>query len=268
MIGHTTEPNTKRSDNVQALSRALGILKYLAETEDGAKLTEIARAVQLAPSTTHRLLTTLQRDRFVMFDVENAHWYVGVQSFVVGNAFRHGREDLVRLARPFLRRLVEQTGETANLAIEDDGMVVYLAQMESRQTVRAIAKTGGRAYMHSSALGKVLLAGRDSTDIERVFEARGLPQFTDYSIHSLQSLLPALSLVRRQGFGVDDQEYALGLRCVGAAIYNHEGQAVAAVSISGPTVRVTQERVAELGATLRRVAQTMSAELGGKVPDL
>ncbi len=267
MSGTENEAEMPRSDNVQALSRALSILKCLAETEDGAKLTEIARAVHLPPSTTHRLLTTLQRDRFVMFDVENAHWYVGVQSFVVGNAFRHGREDLVRLARPFLRRLVEQTGETANLAIEDDGMVVYLAQMESRQTMRAIAKTGGRAYMHSSALGKVLLAGRAREDIEPLLAMRGLPQFTEYSICTMSDLWTALLQVRSQGFGVDDQEYALGLRCVGAPIYNHEGQTVAAVSVSGPTVRVVQERIAELGAVLRRAAQAMSAELGGKMPE-
>eukprot|EP01037_Dinobryon_pediforme_P013879 gene13879-13994_t len=256
----------KRSDNVQALSRALSILNFLAESDDGAKLTEIARAVHLAPSTTHRLLTTLQRDRFVMFDGDNSHWSVGVQSFVVGNAFRHSREDLTRRARPFLRRLVDQTGETANLAIEDDGMAVYMAQVESRQTMRAIAKTGGRAFMHSSALGKVLLAGRSDDEVERLLGPRGLPQFTEYSLATWPDLMANLAQVRRQGFGVDDQEYALGLRCVGAAVFNHEGDAVAAVSISGPTVRVTHERLAELGAAVRRIAAAMSAELGGKSP--
>ena len=256
----------KRSDNVQALSRALAILNRLAESEDGAKLTELARAVDLPASTTHRLLTTLQRDRFVSFDSETAHWCVGVQSFVVGNAFRHGRDELARLARPFLRRLMVESGETANLAVEDDGMAVYLAQVESRQPMRAITKTGGRVFMHSSALGKAILARRPRAVIEKLVGERGLTRFTEFTLTEAGDLLKNLGEVSQLGYGLDDQEYTLGLRCVGAAVYNHDGEAIAALSVSGPTIRVTRERVAELGALVRRAAEGLSAELGGKVP--
>ena len=256
----------KRSDQVQALSRALAILKVLSGHEEGAKLTEVARAVGLAASTTHRLLTTLQRDRFVNFDGETSHWCVGVQSFIVGNAFRHAREDLVRLARPYLRRLVDLTGETANLAVEDDGMAVYLAQAESRQTMRAIVKTGGRVFMHSSALGKAMLAARPSSFTGQVILQHGLKSFTDKSVVDDAALLAELAQVRIRQFAIDDEEYNLGLRCVAAAIHDHDGYAVAALSISGPTVRLTQARVAELGAIVAKMAAVLSAEIGGHAP--
>lgn len=258
----------KRGDHVQALSRALAILKLLADQEDGAKLTDVARAVGLAASTTHRLLTTLQRDRFVVFDAETAHWCIGVQSFIVGNAFRHSRQDLVRIARPYLRRLVDLSGETANLAVEDEGMAVYLAQAESRQTMRAIVKAGGRVLMHSSALGKVMLASRPRSFVDKVILQHGLNGFTEKTIVEEAQLFRELVMLQNQQFGVDDEEYALGLRCVASAIYDHEGVPVAAVSVSGPTLRVTRERVPELGAIVRSIAQGLSAEIGGRVPKM
>ncbi len=258
----------KRSDHVQALSRALAILKVLAQSEDGAKLMEVARAVGLAASTTHRLLTTMQRDRFVAFDVETAHWCVGVQSFIVGNAFRNSREDLVRLARPYLRRLVDLTGETANLAVEDEGMAVYLAQAESRQTMRAIVKTGGRVFMHSSALGKALLANRPKETIERVIAQHGLASFTDNTLTDAPAFFEELAKVKAARFAVDNEEYAWGLRCVASAIYDHEGAPVAALSISGPGLRVFPARVAELGAIVAKMAASLSKEIGGKNPKI
>lgn len=248
---------------VQSLTRALTVLNALARHDDGMTLTEVSRSVDLAPSTAHRLLTTLQQERFVHFDGETSRWLVGVQAFIVGNGFHQAR-DIGAVARPFLRRLVEETGETANLAVEDEGMAVYLGQVESRQLMRAIAKPGGRVFMHSSALGKALLAAMPGAEVTRILRERGLPAFTPRTIGQPARLLRHLDEVRAQGFGVDDQEYALGLRCIAAAVFDPHGQPAAAVSVSGPTVRVTSERVPELGACLRRVAAEITAELGGR----
>ncbi len=256
-------PSARRNSNVQALTRAMGALNILAQHDLGMTLSELARAAGLAPSTAHRLLTTLQDERFVRFDAETMRWLVGVQAFIVGNAFLQSR-DVGRIARPFLRRLVEETGETANLAIEDEGMAVYLGQVESRQLVRAIAKPGGRVFMHSSALGKAILAAMPRPEAVRIIRERGLPVFTPRTIDEPGRLLRHLDQVRAQGFGLDDQEYALGLRCVAAAVLDADSLPIAAVSVSGPTVRVTSERLPELGAAVRHVAAEITAELGGR----
>jgi IclR family acetate operon transcriptional repressor len=254
---------TERSGNVQALTRALMILNILAEHEGGLSLTEVARTAGLAPSTSHRLLTTLQQERFVGFDRELTRWLVGVRAFTVGNAFLHSR-DLVRAARPYLERLMEETAETANLAIEDEGMAVYLGQVQSRQLMRAIAKPGGRVFMHSSAVGKAILAALSPAKAAKITQQCGLPVFTPRTIHDPRRLLRQLEEIHRRGFAVDDEEYAVGLRCVAAAVLDEDGIPLGAVSVSGPTVRVTRERVSELGAAVCQVVDELTAELGGR----
>jgi IclR family transcriptional regulator, acetate operon repressor len=251
------------SGNVQALTRALTILTILAQHEDGSTLTEVARTAGLAPSTAHRLLTTLQQERFVRFDRELTRWLIGVQTFAVGNAFLHSR-DAGRTARPYLQRLMEETRETANFAIEDEGMAVYLGQVQSRQLMRAIAKPGGRVFMHASALGKAMLAALPSTAAAKIVRDHGLPVFTPRTIDTPPRLLRHLEQVRQQGFAVDDEEYAAGLRCVAAAVVDEDGAPLGAISVSGPTVRIPPERIGELGATVRRIADELTAELGGR----
>jgi IclR family acetate operon transcriptional repressor len=249
------------SGNVQALTRALTILTVLAQHEDGSTLTEVARTAGLAPSTAHRLLTTLQQERFVRFDRELTRWLIGVQTFAVGNAFLHSR-DAGRTARPYLQRLMEETRETANFAIEDEGMAVYLGQVQSRQLMRAIAKPGGRVFMHASALGKAMLAALPSAAAK--IRDHGLPVFTPRTIDTPPRLLRHLEQVRQQGFAVDDEEYTAGLRCVAAAVVDENGVPLGAVSVSGPTVRIPPERIGELGATVRRIAEELTMELGGR----
>jgi IclR family transcriptional regulator, acetate operon repressor len=256
-------PTADRSGHVQALTRALTMLNIVAQHEDGISLTEVARTAGLAPSTAHRLLTTLLQERFVQFDRELARWVIGVQAFTVGNAFLHSR-DVGRAARPYLQRLMEETRETANLAIEDEGMAVYLGQVQSRQLMRAIAKPGGRVFMHASAIGKAILAALPRTEAAKIIHHRGLPVFTPHTIDTPPRLLRQLEEVRRQGFAVDDEEYAAGLRCVAAPVVDEDGAPLGAVSVSGPTVRIPSERMTELGAAVRRIADELTAALGGR----
>jgi IclR family transcriptional regulator, acetate operon repressor len=265
IIAKLKKPSGERVGHVQALTRALSVLSTLAEHDEGMTLTEISRATQLAPSTTHRLLTTLQQERYIRFDSETSHWLIGVQAFVVGSSFVRSR-DIVRVARPFLRRLVDVSGETANFVIEDEGMAVYIGQAESRQTVRAIARPGGRVFMHNSALGKTILASLPQDQVVKIIERHGLPSFTSQTIKDPNELMQHLEKVRLQGFGVDDEEYAVGLRCVAAAVFDEEGTPLGAMSVSGPTVRLSSERVLVLGAAVRSVADEVTAELGGRRP--
>ena len=132
----------KRSGHTQSVSRALSLLIKLSEEPEGLNLSELARRVKLAPSTAHRLLTTLQLDQFVRF--EDGRWLIGVQSFNVGSSYMRAR-DICYMARPYLRFLMQETGETSNLALVENDELVYLAQTECPELMRALARPGAKS---------------------------------------------------------------------------------------------------------------------------
>ncbi len=249
-------------DTVQSLSRALHLLNVVAASDQGLSLSETARAASLAVSTAHRLLTTLQQDKFVRFDTERSVWVIGVQAFIVGNAFPRAR-DLIAMARPLMRQLMEKSGETVNLAVEDQGFAVYVAQVECRKLMRAISRPGGRAPMHASGVGKALLAAMPAADVEAIIALRGLAKETDKTIDTLPKLRAELDAIRARGYAIDDEENGVGLRCAAATIYGEHGDAVAALSLSGPAARIGNAAIATMGEAVKDTAQRITAQFGG-----
>ncbi len=258
------EAGAERAGGVQSLARALRLLQAIARSHDGLTLTELAQTVGLPPSTAHRLLSTLQAERFVRFDPIGHLWQVGVEAFTVGNGFVRTR-DVVLMARPRMRRLMEESGETVNLylAAEEGEAAVCMAQVECRQMMRAIARPGGRVALHCSGVGKALLAWMSEREVGRALERHGLPQVTDNTIRTPAALRAELERTRARGFAVDDEEHAVGLRCVAAAVLDEHGRPLAGLSVSGPTARVADHRLALLGALVAGAAREITAELGG-----
>jgi len=138
---------------VQSLSRALSLLEKIASADAGISLSVLAASVGLAASTTHRLLSTLEQHGFATLDAERGVWTIGVKAFTVGNAFLSNR-DMVATARPFMRRLMEQSGESVNLAMLDRDEAVFLSQVECREMMRMMVALGGGAPLHASGAGK------------------------------------------------------------------------------------------------------------------
>jgi len=207
-------------DQVQSLVRALTLLNRIAESPDnGATLTDLAQQVGLPASTAHRLLTTLEQERYVKFNPEGRQWSIGVQAFVTGCSFTKTRS-LVALARPHLRHLMEESGETVNLAVEDEGEAVYLAQVECRQIMRVFARPGSRVPLHCSAVGKAILSAVSDRRLTKVLQRRGMPRLTVKTITAPAALRADLDRARAAGYALDDEEQALGLRCVAAAIHD------------------------------------------------
>jgi IclR family acetate operon transcriptional repressor len=240
-------------------------MRHLADSPGGLTLTEVAEAAKLPPSTTHRLLTTLESERFVRPDAQAGVWRIGVAAFFVGSAFARSRDKL-SLTRPFLNRLMEQSGETANLYVESDGETVCIGQIESRHAMRAITGVGGRVMLHCSAVGKALLAHMEPARRAKLLPRPMLAPVTAATITRRDQLERALEQVRALGYAVDDEEHALGLRCVAAPVFDEHGQAVAAMSISGPSARIPQARLAELGGAVAQAAQEATREYGGQAP--
>ncbi|HEV2675961.1 MAG TPA: IclR family transcriptional regulator C-terminal domain-containing protein [Aliidongia sp.] len=246
---------------VQSLGRALDLMESVAAAEQGAGLSELAKATGLAPSTAHRLLKTLQQRRYVSHDAERGLWFVGVQSFTVGAAFLRTR-NVVAAARPVMRQLMEESGESVSLAVLDGADAVYLAQIECRAMMRALARPGGRAPLHCSGVGKALLAALAEGERVPLYQRIDFTRYTEHTLTDADVLEAALRPVAARGFAIDDEEFALGLRCVAAAIRDEYGEPVAAISCSGPTARVTAERVEPLGRLVAAAAAEIALALG------
>lgn len=255
-----------RRDSVQSLVRALNIVNHIATSDEGLTLTRIAEQVGLAASTVHRLLTTLEQERYVHFDPEKRRWLIGVQTFVAGNAFLKTR-NLVAVARPYMRALMEECRETVKLAVESKGEALYLSQSEGPQTAAGPTSAGARVPLYCSGVGKALLSGKSDAELVKLLPRKGMRRLTMNTIVSGSSLRDDLALARERAYAVDNEEHAIGLRCVAAPVFNEFRQPVGAISISGPATRIRQTDVPRLGDLARRRADQITAKFGGTRPD-
>lgn len=250
--------------SVQALDRALSLLELLADA-DGLTLTELAHKAEMAPSTAHRLLTTLEGRGFADQDREQGTWRIGVGAFRVGSAFLRNRK-VVTMGRAVMRGLMEATGETVNLGIADGAEVVFISQFESHAPMRAFFRPGRRGPIHASGLGKAILAARGDEEVRALFRDRKLARFTDNTITRLRAFLAELAKIRQRGWSLDDEEHTLGMRCIAAAVYDEYGEPLAGVSVSGPSVRLPDSRLAALGPAVAEAAAEITESIGGWRP--
>ena len=263
--GRPPGPNSRAGDgHNQSLARALTLLEGLSQTPGGINLTDLSQQLGMPAATVHRLLSTFEAMDFAEQD-EAGLWYVGLKAFTVGNAFLQ-RRDLVGSARPHMQALVDACGETVNLGIVDDGEAVFISQVESPEMMRMIARLGSRSPIHASGDGKAILAHLSERRVTQILERRGLARFTERTIDSPAALRDELEQVRRLGYVLDDEEHAIGLRCVAAPIFDENGQPLAAISLSGPKARLVDGRLGELGSAVVQTAEDITAALGGRKP--
>jgi len=256
--------NNQATGSVQSLDRALALLEVIAR-EDGLTLTDLAQRAGVPPSTAHRILATLQSHEYVSHDEERGLWLIGVRAFEVGSSFLRNRK-LAQTGRAIMRELMEECGETVNLAIEDEGSIVFISQAESHHAIRAFHRPGSRGAIHASGVGKALLAALPNDKVRRILHKTGLEEFTPQTLTDPDRLFEELNASRERGWTIDNEERTTGMRCIAAAIYNEHEEAFAGLSISGPTVRMTDERLGELGPKVRRAARDITKSIGGRAP--
>ncbi|MFT4730006.1 MAG: IclR family acetate operon transcriptional repressor [Granulosicoccus sp.] len=263
--GRPRLPTNELSGNtVQALER--GLLLLLALSKGGnANLTNLALQVGMPPSTALRLLTTMQKHGFVDFDETSQHWAVGVEAYSVGSTYLN-QTNLVEVAQRVMRKLMNDTGETTNLAIEEGGDIVFVAQVETQNPIRAFHSPGSRGKIHASGIGKIFLSELPREGVEKILQKKGLPEFTAKTLTSPNDLFENLETIRSRGWSFDDEERFVGMRCIAAAIYDATGTAVAGLSVSGPTVRFPDTNVPQLGAEVVKAATEITRLIGGLRP--
>jgi len=250
---------------VQSLTRGLSILECLARAEGGLTLTDVAQRCSLPPSTAHRLLATLQKTGYVYQAGDLGLWYVGLQAFTVGSSFLANR-DFVAQSHVSMRRLMEQSGETANLAILDETEAVFIAQVQCREIMRLLVKLGSRVPLHASGVGKAIFAALPDERIDAILKVKGLPRITENTIVAPEIMWASLQVVRQRGWSFDDEEHALGTRCVAAPIYDEHAEPLGAISLAGPTTRLPDERIKQLGPLVAHTAEELTQRLGGRWP--
>lgn len=248
----------ERPRGVQSVDRALDVLEVLAARPGTLGVTEIAREVGLAQGTVHRLLVALVARGWVRQD-PGRRYGVGPAAMRLGDA---SQRELGAVAAPALRAAVQSTGETANLAVLEGRAMVYVAQAPSPHTLRIFAEVGRRVPLHSTAVGKVALAGLQPDAATALLAGRELEPRTPHTLPNVSAVCAELERVREQGYALDDEEQELGVRCVAVPV-PLEGLSVA-LSVSGPTERMTRAQAAAVVDDLRRIAAELAVQtLGG-----
>jgi IclR family acetate operon transcriptional repressor len=249
--------------SVQSLDRALALLEVIAG-RDGSSLVDLTEAAELPASTAHRILTTLAQRDFVRQEPETGLWTIGVGAFAVGQAFVRVRK-IETLSRPAMRALMEETGETVNLGVLEGSEVVFLAQVECTAPIRAFFRPGRRGPAHASGIGKALLAEAPAEQVAALCAAP-LARYTPATLTEPAALVATLAEIRARGWAMDDEEHTPGMRCVAAPVFDQHGAAIAAVSVSGPTVRMTREAAPHVAARAVAAADAVTRAIGGRRP--
>jgi len=249
-----------KTGGVQSVARALTLLEALADQHGGIGIAELSRRVGLHVSTAHRILGTLVNRGYARQSPETGRYALGAKTFHIAESYL-GQIDLRRLLRPVLERLSRDTGETANLVILDGWEALYLDKVESPQSLRIFSRIGRRAPLYCTAVGKVLLADRPD-DVDSLLGGGALEALTRATVTSGSQLRQELEKVREQGFALDMEECEDGANCIAVPVRNSRGETVAAIGISGPSLRVHAQRIQELVPTVMRSGSEASEQLG------
>ncbi len=246
----------KEQNRIQSLDRALDVLDCLTQ-KPGLTLTEVAETLEQSPATIYRILSTYENRGVVEMDQTSQEWFIGAESFRLGSAYLR-RAGIVERARPLMRELMQETGETANLGVEVATEVMFISQVETHANIRAFFPPGVKSPMHASGIGKALLAHCDMPKIEKYLGQDALEVFTPNTLSDREQLRAELVRIKTQGYAFDNEEKSIGMRCVAAPIFNFYGEAIAGISISGPAIRLPLDAIEEASKLVMDKAALLS----------
>lgn len=249
---------------VQSLVRGLSLIEALADFDGGsAALGDLAARTGLSPSTTHRLLATLQAEGYVIREHDSSRYALGHRIMGTAATVQQRTGPLRATVRPHLEAIAADTGETAYLVVLDETHSVYLDAADGRHALRMSIRVGSTFPAHTSASAKAILAHRsDDAAIERIFSQPALARLTPRTIMTARAFRAQLGSVRERGYAVEKEELEAGVACIAAPLIDRSGEAVAALSVPGPVSRVLTPTAERIGGVLRGHATELSAALG------
>lgn len=249
----------------ESLRRAFAILSCFSLRAPTRSLNAICAATALPKPTVFRLLAALEEARFVSRTPDKQSYEIGIRAFELGSLFLSNLS-IERVARPVMDALSRELGMACNLAILDDGQVMYVAITDLRAPPLQRTIVGYRHFVHCSALGKALIAPLSDVEIRAIVHRHGMPALSPHTITDAEALLADVERVRRRGYALDDEEGAVGMRCLAAPIFDHNGSVAAAISVSGPSPQLPNDAIPGLAALLQERARAISRQLGWDAP--
>ncbi len=252
--------NDKQPDAVSSVMKVFGILQALGEERDHG-ITELAQRVMMSKSTVYRFLQTMKTLGYVTQEGESEKYSLTLKLFELG-AKALQNVDLIRSADVQMRELSRLTKETIHLGALEEDSIVYIHKIDSLYNLRIYSRIGRRNPLHTTAIGKVLLAWRDRAEVNEILKEVEFKRSTANTIVTREALLEVLDQVKAQGFGEDNEEQEEGLRCIAVPVFDRFGVVIAGLSISFPTIRFSEEAKSDYVAMLHRAARTLSAEMG------
>ena len=242
------------------VGKALGLLVLLGDEPRGASAAELSRRAELPFSTTYRLLGSLTRDGFVDYEPDGRRYHLGLRIFQLGQRVsnHHG---FAGTALPILRRVTDETNEATILSVRDGNHHLTVNKVDGPQTFRVTSDPGHLGALHTTSVGKVLVAFADDAARERLLEDLELESLTEFSITDRGAFRAEVEAVRRQGYATMDQENELGMRAIAVPVFNSQGQAFASLATAVPVFRMSMEALVALVPLLQSAAAELSARL-------
>lgn len=249
-------------DIVKAVDHAFDVLEAFSGEEEELGVTELSKGLGLSKNNVFRLLATFESKGYIEQNKKTENYRLGLKVFELGEIYRH-QSGLLKQARPILKELVAECDESAYLAILRGPELIYLDMVDTSQPIKVISRVGLRVPAYCTAIGKAQLAYETEDEIEKVFEGVTLQKFTKTTITSLDKLKEELKKVAAQGYSVDNEEYEREIRCVGVPVRDYTRRVVAGICISGPSFRMSPERVEkELVPLVKEAGRKISQKLG------
>ncbi len=242
------------------VTKSIEIIDYIADHPNSG-VTDISHALGIPKSTVHNILETLNHLSILEKSRVTARYHLGVKLIELG--YRAQTDiDICRIAHPHLRGLNEELDETIHLTVLDNDEVLYVDCIESKKRLRTYSVIGVRAPLYCTSVGKAIMAHLSPSEINRIISERGLKKITEHTITDTKVMIQELEEIRNRGYAIDNMEHEDHLRCIGAPIFNSRNEAIASISISGPTSRVISELVPEIAPRVIYAAQEISRKLG------
>jgi IclR family transcriptional regulator, KDG regulon repressor len=240
-----------------AIEKALTVLEALSDQE---RITDLAAMTGLPKSTVHRILQSLVGHGFATAD-GNGGYLPGPRILTLAGKVMH-RIDPAQQAQPALRDLRDRSGHTVHFALRNGDEAVYVEKLAGHKPYQMPSRIGQSLHLHSTAIGKVILASLTDDEVTAICVRTGMPRKTPHTITSPSELRKHLHEVRRRGYAIDDEENVPGLRCVGAAVTGHNGHVIGAISISTLVHELSMPQARAIGAEVVKTAREVSLALG------
>jgi IclR family acetate operon transcriptional repressor len=243
-----------------AVERALNILEAAAHRRDGLTNSEISRKLGIPKSSASYILRTLERRGYLRRDPESGRYRLGLKILSLGGDAQ-ANLDIADLALPFMRALEERIHMTVHLAVLDQGEAVYIEKVEAPGFFKVNTWVGRRMFLHSTSVGKCLLAWLPKHEVETIVKQQGLKRRTPKTVTTMTRLLAELERVKNEGYAVDDEENSIGARCLGAPVFDVTGNVVGALGASGTLTQVDEASMPRIAEAVKEAARRISRQL-------